>query len=448
MKKLLFPIVLIALALSIKAQPVTPPQPCSELFFSELTFGKVPDGGTFDLNYAVEIFNPTQDTLHLEDYKLALSNSTGIVSFIPMSGPILPGDVYVVCNDNADLNLQGLADTLVSGLDFEATVILELQRVGGTVIDRIGQTGPPTTGSIDIVQLLSDPYNYLLSFHIDLNDYQYVDIRRGSFVDKGDPNFSSATSVIGNWDYNFNTDRSDIGQHYCVCNEHQLAINNGTPDAVVVWFSYANSNASTSINCSGMTNLLLQGDSGGGGLTLTFTHKYISGTASFGTVAGELDYPNCLTSTTICTSTATAYTISPFLGIDIMAPPGANFVGTKNALFKLSSITSSSSSIVPAIASGYNLTTVNLIGCYAEGLNEVNKSDIIDAYPIPFENIINLQARKKCRINIFDMEGQSLYNSVINEGLNQINFSTQPKGVYILKVIDADNNISTRKIIK
>ncbi len=198
-----------------QAQPIYTPQPCGDLFFSELAFGKITDGSTFDLNYAVEIFNPTSDTIHLENYTLDLSNSLGVVTSIPFYGQILPGDVYVLCNDNADLNLKSLADSLTSGLDFEANVILEL-KYNGTVIDRFGQTGTSTGGSIDLVQLFADPYGYLSNFHLDLNDYQNIDIRRGFFVDKGDPNFTSATSILGKWYYEVNTDRTSIGSHVCV----------------------------------------------------------------------------------------------------------------------------------------------------------------------------------------------------------------------------------------
>ena len=73
---------------------------------SELTFGKVSQAnGQFDLNYAVEIFNPTANDINLVDYSLQLTNASGGNVFISMSGIISSHGVYVVCNDNADLNL-------------------------------------------------------------------------------------------------------------------------------------------------------------------------------------------------------------------------------------------------------------------------------------------------------------------------------------------------------
>jgi hypothetical protein len=217
MKKL-FNTLLISFISFLSFAQNTTPQPCTDLFFSELTFGKNPNGQIWDLNYAVEIFNPTTNNIDLSNYSLQLTNSIGSNTFITLSGTIAPHDVFVVSNSNADLNLQSLADQLTSGLDFESTVILSLVR-NGNVIDKIGQNGPPTSGSIDITQLVLDPYNYLSTFHIDLNDYENIDIRRGLSVTMGNPTFNSATDIIGKWSYHINADRTNIGTHSSMCNK-------------------------------------------------------------------------------------------------------------------------------------------------------------------------------------------------------------------------------------
>jgi hypothetical protein len=191
---------------------------CTDLFFSELTFGKTATQNIWYLNYGVEIFNPTQSTVDLSDYSLVLTNSVGVTTTINLGDSIVAGGVYVVVNTNAGATLGQMADDLVSGLDFENNVMLVLKH-NTTVIDKIGQSGQSTTGDIDLVQLIQDPYGYLANFHLDLNDYTNIDIRRSKFVDKGNPTFNSATDIIGKWSYHVNTDISDIGTHVSICNK-------------------------------------------------------------------------------------------------------------------------------------------------------------------------------------------------------------------------------------
>ncbi len=196
------------------------PDGCNELFISELTFGKVPNQSlSYDLNYAIEIFNPTNASINLSNYTLDLISSSNVITTLNLNGTLNSHDVVVLCNNNADLNLQGLADYVFAGLNFENNVILELKN-GNTVIDRIGQLGAPTPGNIDFVQLLQDPFGYLQTFHIDLNDYKNIDIRRGVFVDKGNPNFIDSTNdIINDWYYTLNIDRTNIGTHLSICNK-------------------------------------------------------------------------------------------------------------------------------------------------------------------------------------------------------------------------------------
>lgn len=170
----------------------------------------------FDLNYAIEIYNPTDSTINLSAYSLVLTNSIGIMTSFALSGNVAAGDVHVVTNTNADSNLVQMADQLSNLLNFETTVVLVLKK-GTTVLDKIGQNGIPTAGSIDLIQLIQDPYAYLLTFHLDLNDYNNIDIRRSMFDQEGNPSFNSATDIIGHWGYFINTDRTNIGVHRSVC---------------------------------------------------------------------------------------------------------------------------------------------------------------------------------------------------------------------------------------
>jgi hypothetical protein len=93
---------------------------CSELFFSEITFGKVAQSyGLFDLNYAVEIYNPTSAQINLTNYSFQLANQAGTLTTIPLMGTLASNDVVVVSNASADLNMKTLCDLLSANLDFE-----------------------------------------------------------------------------------------------------------------------------------------------------------------------------------------------------------------------------------------------------------------------------------------------------------------------------------------
>lgn len=203
-----------------KAQNGVPNQgECENLFFSELTFGKNPNGNFWDLNYAVEIYNPTGQTINLANYELLLTDISLNILSIPLVGNIAPGEVHVVSNADADLNLQSLADQIVAGMNFELYACLELKQ-SGVVLDKIGQKfNNNGSNNFDPVQFIQDPYGYLSNYDINLDDYQSVDIRRSYFDRKGDPIFSpAANAIIGHWAFYLNGDRSNIGSFNNICN--------------------------------------------------------------------------------------------------------------------------------------------------------------------------------------------------------------------------------------
>lgn len=440
MKNLLFTIALIASALLSKAQPVPEVAGgCSDLFFSELTFGKNPNGNIWDLNYAIEIFNPTQSVINLNNYKLKLTNGVGNSIFLNLSGTVLPWDVHVVANSSSDQNLQSMADELFAGLDFETTVILELEH-NGTTIDKIGQTGTPTAGSIDVIQLIADPYGYLNTFHLDLNDYQNIDIRRGATVDKGDPNFTSATSIIGKWAYYFNVDRTDIGKHICVCNKQVLT--NGVPEALAVIISYPNT--LTEIDCIGSTNLLLTADFDGGPTNMTYTHTHIGGTATF-TGNNDLRFWNCPNST-VCNSTSVDFTMSPMLGADI-ASNYANYAGYRDAIFELTGVTSTNTSYVPYINPAMKTTVVKLKGCNPEATSDLNINNSFSMYPNPTNNWIEILTNQDCTLKLYDISGKQILIQSIYNGKNNINISSFSKGLYHVQLIDNKSFAHSSKIL-
>lgn len=210
---------------------------CNNLFITELYIEKNPNNDSatqferpFDLNYAVEIFNPKQVPVDLTHYALDLQIGTSVTT-IPLSGMLSGGDVYVVSNQNCGLNLELLSDTLTPYLDFENATILTL-RHNGVALDKIGQDGIPTADSFDMVQFVANPFDYLNNYHLDLNDYQNIDVRRTLFATKGDTTMQSSIELLGNWAFFPEGDMSDIGHYTGVCNK------TASQDIIGFWQSF------------------------------------------------------------------------------------------------------------------------------------------------------------------------------------------------------------------
>lgn len=413
---------MIASSFLSKAQTIIDPaEDCSNLFFSELTFGKNPNGNLFDLNYAVEIFNPTQSNINLSNYSLELSNGFNSLTIIPLNGTIAAGDVYVICNSNADLNLQSLSDQLVSSLDFGNNVKLDLTH-NNNVIDRIGQTGNPTSGGIDFVQLLEDPYAYLSTFHLDLNDYQNIDIRRGMFVRQGNPTFSSATDIIGNWSYKFNSDRTNIGQHSSNCNRPegitQIAFHQYQPDHTDI------------SSCGwGLGPALPVGDyfvidhvgTDPGDITFTETAGGTASVSGYNNLA-DLNWnlcPNCTNSTTFNSPDGSNATFGE--GVNAS---GSYFID-KTAAFYLSST-------VYDVDPARDIHWVKLIACWPTGVADHTSKNGIIIYPTISSNTVNIKTKEKCQFNLVSTNGTIIKQGIIESETYSLDITNLATGPYFI----------------
>ncbi len=198
-------------------QIIQNPADCSDLFFSEIYVSKDqnPNGG-FYLNYSIEIYNPTSVPIVLSNYNLTLIKTGNVLQTIPFTNLdiLQPHDCYVVSNSNCDNALQNITDKLNGNLDFGNSLSIELNH-NQITIDAIGEKIPSTT-VFDFVQFQNDPYGYLGSLDINLDDVQNINIRRGHFVKAGEPNFS-ASKMLGKWAFYLNNDRSNIGIHNGAC---------------------------------------------------------------------------------------------------------------------------------------------------------------------------------------------------------------------------------------
>ncbi|MDD5571992.1 MAG: lamin tail domain-containing protein, partial [Bacteroidales bacterium] len=112
-------------------------QPCTELFFSEYI-----EGSSF--NKALEIFNPTDDTIFLANYKVSLYVNGGVTpsNSIQLSGSLAPHDVFVIANSAAALEITAQADLLHSVASYNGNDAVVLQNTTtGIILDIIGVIG-------------------------------------------------------------------------------------------------------------------------------------------------------------------------------------------------------------------------------------------------------------------------------------------------------------------
>lgn len=128
----------------IIAAPSTVGVPCADLYFSEYIEGS-------SNNKCFEIYNPTQASIDLSNYTVELSGNGGsfLNSFV-LDGMLMPGDVYVVCTDQADSVFQAQTDTALafpSVAHFSGDDALYLLK-GNDTLDIIGIVGDRTVWTV------------------------------------------------------------------------------------------------------------------------------------------------------------------------------------------------------------------------------------------------------------------------------------------------------------
>jgi Secretion system C-terminal sorting domain len=419
---------------------ITPPQTCSDLFITELTFGKNPRGnGQFDLNYAIEIFNSSSYSINLSNYTLQLRTSTGSISTIPLNGTLSSHDVFVVGNNNADLNLQSLCDQLSVNLDFEINVDLELIK-GSTIIDKIGIGGSSIPQSFDLIQFYADPYNYLLNFHFDLNDYQNIDVRRSLMTQQGNPNFNSSFDIVGEWFYKPNFDRSDIGQYVGGCNKPLgmtiIGFNQNPPDHTDLYPCHNGSGANGGPFADYFNIVAIGNDPG----SMTFT-EVAGGTATisgYNNVA-DLEWNLCANCTNSTTHNSSNGTNTTGAGLDIA---GLGYLIDKTATVQLTSS-------IYTIDGAKDLHWIWLKACAPTGIEELKewKNDFV-VYPTITSTFFKVKSKRNFVCKIISMDGRVLKDIKNGYSENQIDISNFQNGMYFVLLHDEYGNKSQKLIQK
>lgn len=128
-----------AMAISVKLTQHTPVvlQDCAQPFFSEYIEGS-------SNNKAIEIFNPTQNSIDLSNYEIRkYVNGSTSPTTVNLSGTVASNDVFVIANSSSAATLLAQSDMQNNTIaSFNGDDALELYDVvNSRVIDVIGQVG-------------------------------------------------------------------------------------------------------------------------------------------------------------------------------------------------------------------------------------------------------------------------------------------------------------------
>lgn len=81
--------------------------------------------------------------------------------------------------------------------------------------------------------------------------------------------------------------------------------------------------------------------------------------------------------------------------------------------------------------------------------NAISANMDIDIFPNPTVDFININTENSIKeVSIFDCNGKNVYHNIPNNNTLKVNTSDLSKGVYCVRIVDANNKISNKKIIK
>lgn len=97
----------------------------------------------------------------------------------------------------------------------------------------------------------------------------------------------------------------------------------------------------------------------------------------------------------------------------------------------------------------YRLKLVNKDGTnkYSEVVKGKYKLNEVAVYPNPINDIFKIQSEDKCKISVYNMQGQLVYEAFKNEFAHVINAQDWEKGLYVLKMERA-YDVYTQKLLK
>jgi len=226
---------------------------CNELFFSEYIEG-------WSQNKAIEVYNPTNATVDLSDYRIerysngATNSSAGGIT--TLSGMLASGDAFVLTNGESDTTSTfGFCDPILLGMaDFaepngsyptpmhmngnDAMVLTK----NGVIIDVIGKVGEDPSSGAWTADAAS---GFTLGTWWTAN---HTLIRKSTIL-KGDNNGLDLFDPSAEWDSLPAPNWSNLGSHTCDCSGTTV-INEAKDASYIMYPNPANSGASVIINAT------------------------------------------------------------------------------------------------------------------------------------------------------------------------------------------------------
>lgn len=173
-----------------------PPPAVPDLFFSEYL------EGSFGNNKALEIYNPTTQTVNLSNYfvKLYSNGATTTTNILTLTGTLSPGSALVIANSGMTLTYSSPLVFTSSVTNFNGDDAVTLEK-SGIVIDRIGQVGVDPGTEWGTFPTLSTRDQTL---------------RRKNTIKIGDNNPTGTFNVADQWDSFPANTSSGLGSHTVV----------------------------------------------------------------------------------------------------------------------------------------------------------------------------------------------------------------------------------------
>jgi hypothetical protein len=116
-------------------------------------------------------------------------------------------------------------------------------------------------------------------------------------------------------------------------------------------------------------------------------------------------------------------------------------------------------SLTPVLDGNYSVVVYDSNGCSgtstpyyysAVGIYNIANSDVIDIFPNPASSLLTVNVNKSLEnhlLKVYDISGRIVFNSVLENGINKIDVSSFPEGVYVAETENANGKIVKRILI-
>jgi hypothetical protein len=98
------------------------------------------------------------------------------------------------------------------------------------------------------------------------------------------------------------------------------------------------------------------------------------------------------------------------------------------------------------VESSVNIDDVSLVLTSSLGVDDFSSTEKIELFPNPVKDILSIDSRSGIKkLAVFNLLGQKV---MVKENTNSLNVNKLKPGAYILKIVDENDSVSTKKFIK